>query len=69
MGWRCHPDTLTIARAQGIAKGAGHEVGSPGWLRAFRDAYEQAARGSYPESLAKYLAGLDEAIAEKEATT
>jgi hypothetical protein len=67
MGWYCHPDTLTIARAQGIADRTGHEKGSLEWRRAYRDAYERAAGGSYPDSLARYLAALDEGIAELEA--
>jgi hypothetical protein len=65
MGWYTHPDTLTLAQARGVAMRSGHEEGSLGWLRAFRDAYERAAGGSYPESLAEFLAGLDRRIAEE----
>lgn len=68
MSWGKHPDTLTIAEAQGIADRSGHTRDSLGWDKAYPQAYEQAANGSYPESLVKFLQGMDQYIAERERT-
>jgi hypothetical protein len=65
MGWGTHPDTLSIAAAQGAANHSGHPERSLGWLKVYREAYERNSDPS--DSLTKYLAGLDARIAELEA--
>lgn len=61
-----HPDTLTIAAAQHRAYIAGHAPGSLDYLKAYRHAYQDAAAGSFPESLALYLEVLDRQVARME---
>lgn len=61
MGWGTHPDTLTIATAQGKANRSGHEYGTIAWLKVYRDAYEEISKGE--RGAASYIAGLDQKIA------
>lgn len=62
--WYYHPDTLMIAQARRLAARAGHPAGSAADRQAYRDAYARVANGSWPESLAHYLAELDAEIAD-----
>ena len=61
MGWGTHPDTLTIARAQGIAKRQGFQEGTLEYQKAYRAAYEEAA-GAESRGLAEHLKRLDDVI-------
>ena len=56
MGWGEHPDTLTIAIAQGYMKDCKHKPHSIEHLQAWHDADKKAAAGD--KSAKPYLEGL-----------
>lgn len=62
MSWGSHPDTLTLARARGLANLEVPDVHSLQWWMAFRKHYAEAAG----EALAEYLARIDESIVSKQ---
>lgn len=64
MGWYCHPDTLTMAQAEALTRRRTQaERGTVEYLKAYREAYAEAAGGSFTVSLERYLAELDAEIA------
>ncbi len=66
MSWGCHPDTITMAIATGKANKSPYKKHSLEWLKIYREAYEIATDGEWPESLKEYLSNLDKHINEKQ---
>lgn len=70
MSWGSHPDTLTLARARGLANREVPDVHSLQWWMAFRKHYAEAAGSQFSkdarEALAEYLARIDESIVSKQ---
>ena len=61
MGWYAHPDTLTFARAQGMADRLCPDRDSKEWVIAYRDSYHQIAEPAF-RGLSDYLERIDQAI-------
>ncbi|KZN20549.1 MULTISPECIES: hypothetical protein [Pseudomonas] len=62
MGWYCHPDTIAMASANGLARKVAGETGTLAYLRAYRDEYAKEVARNPMQGGVQYLASLEAAI-------